>query len=210
LQHVMFDIDGTLVESYEIDSECFIAAVNEVIGIEPDPNWSAYKHVTDTGILNEILASHKLSSEPVIHDRVKNIFVEKLRLSLKSQPIREVPGAADFLQHLKAKDNVYVSLATGGWYESAVLKLESAGISPDGIPIVSSNDHYSRTEIMKLALSSSNTAASNCIYFGDASWDKKACEQLGFRFVLVGNRLKHTPKIKNFEPIEEAMAIIGL
>lgn len=32
---VMFDIDGTLVESYDFDSICFVDAVHDVLGVRP-------------------------------------------------------------------------------------------------------------------------------------------------------------------------------
>ena len=49
----MFDIDETLIKSYNFDSECFVEAIKETTGIEIDSDWKNYKHVTDTGILNE-------------------------------------------------------------------------------------------------------------------------------------------------------------
>jgi hypothetical protein len=104
-----------------------------------------------------------------------------------------------------------VSLATGGWYESAVLKLRSAGINFDGISIASSNDSSIRTEIMKIA--TSRTTKGNecqCTYFGDGIWDKRATEKLGYNFVLVGNKLVHKPNINNFKSQNEVMACIGL
>lgn len=36
------------------------------------------------------------------------------------------------------------------------------------------------------------------LYFGDAEWDKAACEELGFQFVLVGKRTTHQPSIDDF------------
>ncbi len=57
----MFDIDGTLVQSYEFDEEIYARSVEEVIGSEINRNWSEYKNVTDVGILNEIIELHGLS-----------------------------------------------------------------------------------------------------------------------------------------------------
>ncbi|MFT5706770.1 MAG: hypothetical protein ACI9ES_001057 [Oceanospirillaceae bacterium] len=51
----MFDIDGTLVNSYEFDEECFIAAVYEVLGHNLDSNCNNYKHVTDSEMLTKHL-----------------------------------------------------------------------------------------------------------------------------------------------------------
>ena len=61
MHHVMFDIDGTLVRSYDLDSICYIDAVREVTGICVDPDWSKYRHVTDAGILEEIIEVNGLS-----------------------------------------------------------------------------------------------------------------------------------------------------
>jgi len=39
----MFDIDGTLVQSYEFDEEIYACAVEEVVGFKIDRKWSKYK-----------------------------------------------------------------------------------------------------------------------------------------------------------------------
>ena len=51
----IFDIDGTLVESFGFDGTSYISAVREVLGeVHIDDDWSQYKNVTDTGILRQI------------------------------------------------------------------------------------------------------------------------------------------------------------
>ena len=52
---VVFDIDVTLVDSSEVNSHLKVEAVEYVLGIQVDDNWSRYTHVTDSGILNEIM-----------------------------------------------------------------------------------------------------------------------------------------------------------
>ena len=49
---ILFDIDGTLVDSNEFDSEFYVQAVRKVLRIEVGDDWSAYQHVTDGGILD--------------------------------------------------------------------------------------------------------------------------------------------------------------
>ena len=53
---VMFDIDGTLVDSDEFDGALYAQAVQSVLGADVDTTWSSYENVTDSGILEEILA----------------------------------------------------------------------------------------------------------------------------------------------------------
>jgi hypothetical protein len=108
-------------------------------------------------------------------------------------------------------ENISISLATGGWSETAKLKLASADISVIGIPMASSDDHFDRTEIMKLAAARSGVSG-DCVitYFGDGQWDKNASEKLGFNFILVGDKLKHQPNIAHFASINAVLACMGL
>ncbi|MEE8288231.1 MAG: hypothetical protein V3R25_02330, partial [Nitrosomonadaceae bacterium] len=79
----MFDIDGTLVQSSDLDDDCFIRAIEEILGIVIDEVWSNYEHVTDKGILNEIIQSKGLNDQKdEIHEKVKNTFVRKIRKCL--------------------------------------------------------------------------------------------------------------------------------
>lgn len=210
MHHVMFDIDGTLVESYEMDSRCFVDAVKVVTGLTIDSDWSKYQHVTDSGILNEILLSGTHSSRELYKIEIKKAFLKKLEAAIACQPVKEVLGASAFLNRLQPMSNVVVSLATGGWRESAIMKLESAGINYLAIPLASSNDHYSRIEIMKLAAERASNIQYPCTYFGDGVWDKAACSYLGYEFVLVGNKFSHYPSLVNFQSAERALSVIDL
>lgn len=206
----MFDIDGTLVESYEIDSQCFIDAVKDVTGLSINSDWSKYQHVTDSGILDEIFVSEGYSNSDGIKVKVKQCFLKRLEASLARDPVKEIVGASAFLKLLQSMNNVLVSLATGGWCESAKLKLESAKINFSSIPLASSNDHYSRIEIMKLAANRASNNQYPCTYFGDSVWDKEACSSLGYNFVLVGGNFPHRPSINNFQSTKSALACVGL
>ena len=48
---VVFDIDGTLTQTNEVDSRCFEEALRIVLGIEEfDTCWENYQFVTDSGV----------------------------------------------------------------------------------------------------------------------------------------------------------------
>ncbi len=209
----MFDIDGTLVESYEFDADCFTSAIQEVLGININEEWSNYKYVTDAGILNEVIELNSLNlQKDEIFGNVKKIFFQKIKKCIKENPVKEIPGASSFISKLKDIDNVVVSFATGGWHESAMLKLISAGFDINNIPIGSSDDHFKRTNIMKIVEAQVNNG-NNIIpvtYFGDGVWDRAACQELGYNFVLVGDKLEHTKSINNFNSADEAFVHIGL
>jgi phosphoglycolate phosphatase-like HAD superfamily hydrolase len=207
----MFDIDGTLIESADFDSECFTEAVKEVTGFDIDTDWSRYEHVTDAGILNEFFLEKDIQNTNIVAKNVKTVFLSKIQTRIEQESIHEITGASAFIATLKRLDGVVISFATGGWYESAVLKLNSAGIDVSAIPIASSNDHYSRIEIMKIAEKRATKKVKFAFtYFGDGSWDLNACKELGVIFVLVGDKIEHAQSIKSFEDKNVALEYIGL
>ena len=65
----IFDIDGTLVESFDFDGTSYISAIRDVLGeVCIDDDWSKYKNVTDTGLLREIMKENKIQEEGKIEE----------------------------------------------------------------------------------------------------------------------------------------------
>jgi beta-phosphoglucomutase-like phosphatase (HAD superfamily) len=208
----MFDIDGTLVNSSSFEDACYSKAVREVIKHPVDTDWTKYINVTDSGILHEIINKNGLDKDrDNIHREVKLAFIRNIKSHLRHTQVKEISGASTFIQLLRQRDDVVLAIATGGWEETARLKLESAGIDYSGIAFASGSDHVGRIDIMK-------TAEAKCLdsgfceksYFGDAIWDKKASQALGFNFILVGNQISHAKQILNFNNSDKVLELIGL
>lgn len=208
--HVMLDIDGTLLQSYEMDEQCFFDAVLEATGLEISTDWGSYPFVTDRGILKTFIEQQNLKySLAELESIVKPIFIHNIRKAIEASPAKEVPGAKNFVAHLLNSDKYVVSIATGGWGETARIKLESAGFEVEKLSIMSCNDHYSRIKIMELAKSQMNKVIDYPVtYFGDAEWDLKACEQLAVNLVIVGDRVKHHQRIQDFKCLESALSFV--
>lgn len=209
----MFDIDGTLVDSFEFDEVCFIEAVATVLDSDIDTNWGSYPHVTDRGLLLAILRRRNRQAEiEQIEPLVKYHFLRLVKKHLSEHGLPATPGASGFIRLLRDRHDIQLSIATGGWRESALLKLAAAEIDVGGIPIATSNDHHIRTEIMQLAFGQAKSHKSQepVVYFGDAEWDKHACAELGFNFVLVGNRTQHHLQISDFQSSAEIFNLLGI
>ncbi|MCP4023361.1 MAG: HAD hydrolase-like protein [Desulfobacteraceae bacterium] len=208
---VMFDIDGTLIDSSGFEDECYISAVESILKIQVDADWSKYINTTDSGILNEIIDQNALADDrDTIHRKIKSVFINNVTSYLNQTKAREIPGAARFIQRLKGREDVVLAIATGGWEETAKMKLLSAGIDYSNIAFASASDHVSRTGIMKTAeIKCALNHFSSKSYFGDAVWDQKASWELHYNFILVGNNLSHPNQISNFEYYEDILNIIG-
>ncbi len=211
----MFDIDGTLVNTYGFDEACYVEAARIVLGVHISSNWEEYSFATDAGILNEAIDRYNISgNKKHIHLKFRQVFTMLIldHIALNPDDVSEITGAAQFIRHLGTIKNVKIAIATGGWEETAKLKLKAADISVDKCAFSSSSDHHKRTEIMKIAESraASDMPFESITYFGDASWDREASKDLRYGFILVGNQIEHEMQIDDFRHKDKVLSIIGL
>ena len=187
MKAIIFDIDGTLIESMSIDNELYFSAVTEVLGPVTIRDLHDYDHVTDSGVLAQVLEDNGYAIDSELAASVKSQFVAGLKRHIEvagSFPV--IDGAIQFFDRVRSLDDCRVAIATGGWRESALLKLECAGFRIDGIPVLTGDDAQSRVEIMRSALAMLGREFGSVTYFGDAEWDRRTCEELGWRFAAVG------------------------
>jgi phosphoglycolate phosphatase-like HAD superfamily hydrolase len=191
MRAVIFDIDGTLVQSMAVDCELYAAAIQAVIGpVQLRPNFGDYQHVTDTGILSQLFDDNALVADEQAIEAIRIEFMASLKGHVrKFGPFQMIPGAAAFIEDLKRSESNRVAIATGGWRESATLKLETSGFDVADLPLATADDAHSRVEIMSIALVKLGRSFESVTYFGDAAWDRKACRRLGWDFVAVGSEL---------------------
>jgi phosphoglycolate phosphatase-like HAD superfamily hydrolase len=191
---VMFDIDGTLTGTNDVDSRCFVQAVEDVLGIRNiDAEWDHYAHATDEGCLQEIVARNSLHPvNPADLKRVRERHFQLLRQSASSDEslFQVIPGAREMLVDLQARKNITVAFATGAWLESAIIKLTHARIDLNNIPLATSSDAISRGQIMQISEERANKTGkvfTTRIYVGDAVWDVQAAIGLGYHFIGVAS-----------------------
>ncbi len=212
---VMFDIDGTLVKSSIFDEECYLKAANNVLGLKISSDWAEYSHTTDAGILNDVIIKYGIQGDMTEIQQEFKIEFENLiseYIDKNSNEVCQIAGASEFIQYLNSLNNVQVAVATGGWRETAELKLKAADISISDCTFASSSDHYSRTEIMKIAelrVGNEKPFLSKT-YFGDGIWDKQASEDLNYRFVAVGNRINCKNQITDFSQQDTILKLLRL
>ena len=213
MQLVMFDIDGTLVDSSGFDGDLFACAVQDVLGVEVDRTWRSYRNVTDSGVLGEVLAQYSIDSESALPG-VKSRFIGLVKeyLGNTGNLVCEIPGARALISHLQTIPALSLAIATGGWRETAELKLAHIGIDTAQIPLASSSEAESRVAIMRLAerLAGSGRPFGRRTYFGDAPWDRAASAELGYSFVGIGSQVEHPVRFKDFRDRDGILSILGV
>jgi phosphoglycolate phosphatase-like HAD superfamily hydrolase len=208
----LFDIDGTLTQSNEIDSICFADAFRDVFGAGLDTDWDSYRHTTDRGIVVEALRRAR-GREADVHEiaRHRTRFVELLGERITE--LNEIAGAAAFLAQMQARD-WRVVLCTGAWSDSARLKLTRAGL-PTGLPLASCDDDIAREDILRRGIALAGGGDRDVIVsFGDAPWDVRAAANLHLLFIGIAagaraESLRRSGAAEVFDDFENAAAVFA-
>ncbi len=210
---IMFDIDGTLSDTFDLDS-LFVEAVSSELGLAIDDDWETYEHVTDSGILDEMLTRHWVEGfRAKIHDSVETRFFELMKSCQLRDPqiIREIPGARSLVELLSNLPGVTIAVATGGWRKTAELKLNTIGLDTTALSVATASDATERTAIMEIAERRAlpDHTATRRTYFGDGAWDKRACQVLGYDFIAVGDRVEHHTAFEDLSDQPAILSVLG-
>ena len=91
---VIFDIDGTLLESAAVDDALYREAVRQVLGdVQLRPSLHAYDYVTDAGVFAQILEDNAIQAEQDAQHEIKERFVNGLRIVAFPFPMSPPPWA---------------------------------------------------------------------------------------------------------------------
>ena len=195
IQVFILDLDGTLMPTAEIDNECFWQAVFGCFEKQERlPDLHEFKHVTDSGILDE-WCTRTLGRSPSIDEtrQIKNDFVRLLEAAFHLEPkhFTVLPGVNEWLKAVSETEHVFAGIATGGWEKSARLKLKLSGLDSFDLPLASSDDAIPRAEIMQVAaqktVADQSSSQADFTYVGDGVWDLKASRELGWKFIGIAD-----------------------
>ena len=180
---VVFDVDGTLIQSTDVDDECFARAIEVAWGI---PNistqWGDYEHVTDSGIAAELFQKHfDRVPEPAEMESLQQEFANLLTKALSDTGIPQTLGVAALLQRLQHHESWRAAIATGSWAYPIGLKLRAAGLSLSTLPMATSEDAFDRAEVIQVAANRAKEV------YDQQEWNSVAAEGTG----RLGNRRCH-------------------
>jgi phosphoglycolate phosphatase-like HAD superfamily hydrolase len=193
---VLWDIDGTLVDSARLGREAFVEAFETVTG-RPPAHPVALAGRTDLEIARDMLAAAKVATD----DGLLASFGDALERSMaaRSQLLRErgraYAGAHEVLARLDREPGVLQSLLTGNIAPNAVVKLGAFGLDRhlDFEVGAYGSDHHVRGELVAIARAkaerkySLSIAPTEVVVIGDTPLDVAAARQGGARAVGVAN-----------------------
>jgi phosphoglycolate phosphatase-like HAD superfamily hydrolase len=185
---VLFDVDGTLTCTTDCDLKCYAATLEKVFGMPlPSHDWHDYRHVTDSGIICELLEANRgRAATPEEMAHFEEEFATALRAEYEADPraFAAVPGAVALFEDLVGR-GMRVALASGGMRRTALFKLACAGIDGTRVPGAFANDALTREGIARCAIERAGGSLDDddVVYVGDGLWDVRTSASLGMRFI---------------------------
>jgi phosphoglycolate phosphatase-like HAD superfamily hydrolase len=188
---VLWDIDGTLVNSGGVAAQAFLDAVAEVTGLRPSPERRDYGGRLDSEIADMLLAAVGTASDQVadVLTALERLVAGRLH-ELRAQT-RICPGIDGLLVYL-AKAGVRQTVVTGNVAAVARYKLEAGALIP---PIEPEFGGYGdsapdRAAVVQVALDRLAAAGwqpdlSQVWIVGDTLRDLACAQAIGVRCALV-------------------------
>ena len=173
---VLFDVDGTLVDSTYFHVVAFWQAFREA-GHEV-PARDIHRRIG--------MGADRLVRETLGGDDERVVEGHTARFEPFLEQVTALPGAVDLLRRCRGA-GLTVVLATSAAPEEVEAQQRALADAQDVIEAVTSSADAEESkpdpDILKAALDRAGLQASDCLFVGDAEWDIRAARELGMACV---------------------------
>jgi phosphoglycolate phosphatase len=188
---LLFDIDGTLVNTGGAGVESLRTTVRHRFGAEDDLHDIEIAGKTDRAIISDIL--RKFHIDPIDENILSfaREYIGGLSLSLSRARGRVLPGIQRLLEHLKSERHIVLALLTGNLQEGARLKLQHYGLWDFFEFGAFADDHHDRNELGAFARKRAHSKhrhdfdAADIDVIGDTHHDIACGKAFGARTIAV-------------------------
>ena len=182
---IVFDFDGTLVESNDIKRRVFYEVTKNIVGASLilDKLFASPNPGDRYNVFNDFVYDLKKSNTTSISSKyLSDLYTSKCEYEISQAP--EVSGALSTLNELKKrKIKILLSSATPEKTLKRIIKMR--GWSDLFERVMGSPE--SKEEHLKSILSLNNFSLSEIVYVGDSEMDQKAALSIGCKFIGIGS-----------------------
>lgn len=173
---VLFDIDGTLIDSGGAGTRSLNLVFQELFSLEGAFKGIPMAGKTDSEIIKEGLIKNNLLINSNF-DAVVRAYLKSLRIEIKNDRKHVKPGVHNLLRKLSMESNVGLGLLTGNFEAGARIKLEPFNLNVYFQTGAFGSDDEDRNNLLPIAverfeeLYKRKIEIDNCIIVGDTPRD---------------------------------------
>ncbi len=224
MKMILFDIDGTLLNTGGCGSNAFEKAYEELFQVTGAWGDLVPDGKTDPVIIEEITARVlKRPLSPAEYDKLCERYHFHFRVEMQNPPkFRLMPGVQKLLAHLHEDPKNILGVATGNFEEAAWVKLERGELRKFFRFGGFASDSADRTELTRKAfqrgekIMGREADKKNVFLIGDTPLDVAVGKKLGFRTIAVATGRLTCEEFSEFAPdyifenLEDTQAFLDL
>jgi len=188
---VLFDIDGTLIDSGGAGTRSLNYAFEDLFSVHDAFKGISMAGKTDVQILKEGLGRHGLDTENGNVGLLCERYIVHLRTEIGNPGKHLKPGIAEALGLLAAKKDIFLGLLTGNIEPGARIKLDPFRLNAYFPLGAFGNDHEDRNKLLPIAverfslLHQRELDYNDCVVIGDTPRDVECAKIYGAYSVAV-------------------------
>ena len=202
---ILFDIDGTLINTRGAGRAALSAALESVFG-RGDEHQVEMSGRTDRSIVRELFLAHGVEDNQDNWEKVKAEYVRFLPECIAARPGFVIPGVTDLLTRLSQRDDLLLGLLTGNTQPGAEIKLTHFGIWDHFQFGAYGEQHLDRDSVAVDALEQVRARADippeRIIVIGDTPHDIQCARHVGAKAVAVLTGWHPREELEPAEPDE--------
>jgi phosphoglycolate phosphatase len=185
MKFLLFDIDGTLIDSGGAGKRSLNIAFEEMFSVGNAFSTISMAGKTDSQILREAFALHRIESGNGIVPEFYRTYIRHLSEQIGKGNGHVKPGMREALEILRDRDGFILGLLTGNIEQGAAIKLEHFGLRSYFVTGAFGSDAEDRNRLLPIAVEKLRCIASvavpfpDCVVIGDTPRDMDCARPYG-------------------------------
>ncbi len=190
-KYVLFDVDGTIIDSGRSGFRALNLAFKDLTGIEDGFQGMSFAGKTDLLIVKEALHRHEIGLENGRIEVFLNRYLEHLQGTVAGGNGHVQPGVRLLLETLTAEDGIFLGLLTGNIEEGARTKLQPFFLNHYFPVGAYGGDGEDRNDLLPIAVTRLAEVTNvfvdytDCVVVGDTPSDAACARVHGARSIAV-------------------------
>jgi phosphoglycolate phosphatase-like HAD superfamily hydrolase len=202
---LLFDIDGTLINTGGAGGTALIEAFREDFGVA-NPANVPFSGRTDRGIGTNLFEQHGIDDSPENWRRLRDGYLARLPIHLPQRNGRVLDGVLRLLERLQTREAIGVGLLTGNLRDGARIKLSYFGLFEHFKFGGFGDEHRDRNGVAGAALAEAEQHANGTFdpgrvwVIGDTPLDIHCARTIGARVLAVATGLHPVAELADLRP----------